>query len=71
MIASNCMDKLTSIVKVVFGGMNMNFHTRSENFCVFCDGSGEGIRPDSRCWHCAGTGMEGRSIDPDDFWEED
>ncbi len=41
---------------------------QEEKWCWFCDGSGEGYAPDSRCSHCRGIGVASSSTES---WEPD
>lgn len=29
-----------------------------DNYCSYCAGTGEGMRPETTCWHCLGSGIE-------------
>ena len=44
--------------------------------CLTCNGSGEGMADGTRCWQCRGSGSEGGwrtrpQNDPDDYEEKD
>ncbi len=39
-------------------------------YCYFCDGSGEGLAPDSICFNCKGRGVEAEKVEADREWDE-
>lgn len=38
--------------------MDRDNRDNRENYCSYCAGTGEGMRPETNCWHCLGSGIE-------------
>lgn len=43
----------------------------SEQLCIYCDGSGEGMMAGSRCFSCKGIGIELDLPEHDEYDEDD